>query len=166
MNKIFYLLFLCVSIGYAQNTAPEGAQKLITEPAGATAAGDKLLKKEDFKAREGRMLVDSRSCRITNYDTTSTVLVSVVCQQKAFNQLGVEKINEMIRLANDKVRNTVQAQHQYKPTEIRMAYLPDSNDWSLTSAYTVLDENGHAKKNLLSLDFDANGDFAVMKRIF
>jgi hypothetical protein len=166
MKKAFYILLLCVSLSYAQEVATiEGAGQLPYKRIENNVSGDQLLKKEDFNLLDGRMLVTAFPCTIRNNDTTNTILVSVVCQQKAFNEFGVEKINNMILVANEKVHSSLNVQHNYLPKEIKMAYIPDSHDWSLTSSFTEQDADGVIKDRLLALEFDTHGKFAVMKRI-
>jgi hypothetical protein len=165
MKKAFYLFLLCASFGYAQETASAENGKVPYSTADSIISNEKLLTKNDFNRSNGRMIVTSIPCQVQNDEITQTILVSVVCQQKAFDQLGVDKINEMIRVANEKVRSSLSLEHQYLPKEIKMAYIPDSNDWSLTNSFSEKDENGIVKERLLALDFDTNGKFAVMKRI-
>jgi len=165
MKNACYLLLLCVSFGYAQDiaVADNGFQSNATIKVAPST--EKLLSREDFKMTDGRMLVNAVKCQIKNDGVIDQVLVSVVCQQKAFGLFGVEKINGMILTANEKVRNSLREDSRYHPTEIKMAYIPDSNDWSLTNAFTAQDENGISQERMLALDFDANGKFAVMKKI-
>lgn len=158
MKSILYgLLFLCFG-GYAQQMALPGMEK-------TAACATALLKKEDFKLSEGRMRVIGVPCTINIEEDSHVILVSVVCQQNVFEQMGVEKINAMILEANDKVRHSLKTNHQYLPREIKMAYIPDSHDWSLTNSFTEQDQQGTATERLLAVDFDGNGKFAVMKRI-
>jgi len=166
MRNTICLLLLTACFGYAQDVASiENGKTFTYKSSPATVTEEQLLKKEDFKLSDGRMSVNSITCKIQNYGNTNTILVSVVCQQQAFNQLGVDKINDMILVVNEKVRNSVQVEHQYNPTEIKMAYIPDSQDWSLTSSFTVQDEDGVVIERHLAIDFDVNGKFEVMKRI-
>jgi len=161
MKKSFYLLLLCVSFGYAQNSSTIESGKTVCQ----YSQTGKLLKWEDFKPSNGRMMATAIPCEIQNDKSTNTILISVVCMQTAFNQFGVDKINDMILVASEKVRNSLRADHLYNPKEIKMAYMPDSHDWSLTSSFTIEGEDGIVKEQLLAIDFDANGKFAVMKRI-
>jgi hypothetical protein len=165
MKNAFYILLLCVSFGYAQDIAivENGFQS--NETIEIAPLTEKLLTSEDFKMTDGRMLVTAVPCQIKNEGTIDTVLISVVCQQKVFSQFGVDKINDMILTANEKVRNSLRENSRYHPTEIKMAYIPDSNDWSLTNSFTVKDDNGIMQERMLALDFDAKGKFAVMKKI-
>jgi hypothetical protein len=163
MKKSFYLLLLCVSFGYAQQTAAIESEK--DYQYSESVATGKLLKWEDFKPSNGRMLATAIPCTIQNDKSTNTILISVICMQSAFNQFGVDKINDMILVASEKVRNSLRTDHQYNPKEIKMAYIPDSHDWSLTSSFTIRGEDGIVKEQLLAVDFDANGKFEVMKRI-
>jgi hypothetical protein len=165
MKKTFYFLVFCVSFGYAQDIAVVDGTIVINKYVATSTATGLLLKKEDFKLSEGRMQVTTLPCKIHNDDYTHTVLVSVVCQQNAFEKLGVDKINDMILEANEKVRHSLKTDHLYQPKEIKMAYIPDSHDWSLTNSFTEEDAEGLVTERLLSVDFDANGKFAVMKRI-
>jgi len=165
MRKIFYFLLLCVSWGHAQEFAANEGEAIPREYVKNTAFKNLLLKKEDFTLCEGRMQVTAFPCQIKNEDNTHTILVSVVCQQKVFDQLGVDKINDMILVANEKVRHSLNLSHRYLPKEIRMAYFPDSRDWSLTNSFTEQDVEGTETEHLLAVDFDANGKFALMKRI-
>jgi hypothetical protein len=162
MKNTFYILLLGFSFGYAQEAIPSAIQLRYQSEIPAV---NQLLKKEDFKLTDGRMLVDALPCKVQNDEATSTVFVSVVCQLKAFNRLGVDKINDMIRVAQEKVRKTIQLNYGYQPKEIKMAYIPDSQDWSLTSSFTVSDGSGIVKEWLLAMDFDSDGKFEVMKRV-
>lgn len=88
MKLLLYGLLLVCSLGYAQQLAmPEGDR--FNKPVPSTTAI--LLKKEDFKLSEGRMRVTDFPCKINNDNECPVVLVSVVCQQKAFEKMGVEK---------------------------------------------------------------------------
>jgi|SRR6476620_5069754 len=166
MKKALLLLLLSASFGYAQQLAVlESGKKFNYKSSTSASAAEKLLKKEDFKLSNGRMQVNSIPCKVKNDNNTSNVRVSVICLQKAFDQLGVDKINEMIRVANEKTRNTIQLNSRYIPQEIKMVYMPDSNDWSMTNAFNVQDESGSIKEKLLAVDFDSNGNFATIKRI-
>ncbi|HOZ75443.1 MAG TPA: hypothetical protein PLS51_04870 [Flavobacterium sp.] len=82
-----------------------------------------------------------------------------------FEKVGVEKINDMILQADEKVRYSLKTNHLYLPREIRMAYIPDSHDWSLTNSFSEQDQQGTVIERLLAVDFDADGKFAIMKRI-
>jgi hypothetical protein len=158
---LYGLLFVCC-LGYAQQmAAPE--TNGFSKPAPSTTAV--LLKKEDFKLLDGRMRVIDFPCKISNENDCPIVLVSVVCQQNAFEKMGVEKINDMILQADEKVRHSLKTNHLYLPREIRMAYIPDSHDWSLTNSFSEQDQQGTVVERLLAVDFDAEGKFAVMKRI-
>ncbi len=164
MRNIFLLLLLSISIGQAQNDFTQGpsaaAENASHQPE------NKLLDIKDFKLTDGRMLVSEMQCRVENGFGINDVLVSVVCKQKAFNETGVDKINQMILFANKKIRGTINLEHKYIPAEIKMAYNPESQDWGLTNLYSVEDANGAVKSSLLSLDFDSNGNFIGMKRVF
>lgn len=164
MKKIFYILLLYLSFGYAQKTALPGdaVNYQYTE---IVSFKDQFLKREDFKLSNGRMLVLAMPCKFNNDHNTNTILISVICQQTAFNELGIEKINDMIRVANEKIRKTFQFNHSYQTKEIKIAYMPDSHDWSLTGSFTVQEGDGVVKERLLAMDFDSNGTFEVMKRI-
>ena len=166
MKNTFCLLLLCVSLGYAQDVATiESGMKPTYNPS-RNAPAEKLLKKEDFKLSNGRMVVSDVNCNILNEDRLNTVLVSVVCKHAIFNEVGVDTINKMILFANGKVRNSINVSHGYKPKEIKMAYNPESQIWSMTNLFGVEDENGKIKTSMLTFDFDSTGNFVVMKRIF
>lgn len=162
MRNLVYVILLFVSMGYAQDVAVADDFVSITSK-GPTA--ELSLKKEDFRLLNGRMSVSDFNYQIRNEADTNTVLVSVVCQLKAFNEIGVDRINEMIRFANGKVHSSF-AKERYAPSEIRMSYNPQSKDWSLTDLFTLEAADGQITTNLLSVDFDANGKFVVMKRVF
>lgn len=147
MKKIVLLLLLCASATYAQNS-------------------DKLLCLKDFKIADGRMVVTEIPCEVTNGGLIHKFVVSVVCLQNAFNEIGVEKINEIILFANTKAQATLDAEQHYVPTEIKMAYNPAVKDWSLTNLFSTTDKNGNTNPKLLSMDFDSTGKFIVMKKIF
>ena len=166
MKKLICLLLFASSMGYAQDVSVLENEPSPVYTSAPTPIVERLLKNEDFKLSEGRMQVSEKKCLIDNNANSNNILISVVCQQKAFKEIGVERINEMIRFANGKVSNSVLVTEKYKPTEIRMAYNPESKDWSLTNLFTLEDENGKTKTKLLALDFDSKGSFVVMKRIF
>lgn len=147
MKKIALLLLLCASATYAQNP-------------------DKLLCQTDFKIADGRMVVTDIPCEVTNGGLIHKFVVSVVCLQNAFNEIGVEKINEIILLANTKALSTIAAELHYVPAEIKIAYNPAIKDWSLTNLFSTTDKDGNTNPKLLSMDFDATGKFIVMKKIF
>lgn len=111
------------------------------------------------------MCVVDFPCKISNEKDCLIVLISVVCQQNMFEKVGVEKINDMILQADEKVRYSLKTNHLYLPREIRMAYIPDSHDWSLTNSFSEQDQQGTVIERLLAVDFDADGKFAIMKRI-
>ncbi len=148
MKKIVLLFVLGFSFGYGQGTA------------------NKLLLESDFTVSDGRMLVSDLPCQISNASVADKVLVSVICKTQAFKEFGLQKINDMILFANDKVRNSFAAGSGYKPSEIKMSYNPYNKAWSMTSLFTLQDGNGAVKENLLALDFDADGKFLLMKKIF
>lgn len=152
MKNLYYLLLLLAAVGYGQNVA-------------SASVSDKLLLESDFKKTDGRMLVSDLPCKITNASAADHVLVSVCCKIQAFKEFGLQKINDMILLANDKTRNTTGGK-SYKPSEIKMSYNPEAKSWSLTNLFSVQEENGTVNERLLALDFDAEGKFLLMKRIF
>lgn len=90
----------------------------------------------------------------------------MVCQQKAFSEIGLEKINEIILMANQKALATIQREHSYWPAEIKLSYNPVIKDWSLTNLFSTKDKDGKVNNKLLSMDFDATGQFKVMKSVF
>lgn len=166
MKKVLSLFLLSISFGYAQDIASVDSDSTPGYTSSRTIGEEKLLKKEDFKSADGRMIVSNLNCKINTSEMTHKVLVSVLCKKVAFNQIGVKKINEMILFANKKVSNTVSSSQHYKPTEIKMAYNPEARNWSLTNLYSVTDDNGVVKKKLLALDFDSTGKFLGMKSVF
>src|SRR6476620_2226715 len=112
--RILYFILFCSCISHAQETAiTENGRKIILFPdrtyqyADSIPLNEKLLKREDFTFSNGRMQVDSVECIIRNQDIANTILVSVVCQEKAFNKIGIDKITYMILMANEKVRNSL-----------------------------------------------------------
>lgn len=146
MKNLFLLLLLGFSLGYGQD------------------ASSKLLLESDFTVSEGRMLVSDFPCRISNTSATDPVKVSVTCKIQAFKEFGIQKINDMILFANEKVRSSFSG--LYKPSEFKMSYNPYLKAWSMTSLFTVQDTSGAVRENLLSLDFDSEGKFLLMKKIF
>lgn len=166
MNKIFYTLLLLVSIAHAQESS-NATEVVATQVLDSKTylLNNFLLKKEDFKSSNGRMLATSIPCKIQNGEITAPILISVICMQKAFQHFGIDKINNMIMTAHEKVGKTIQPGDGYHPKEIKMAYMPDSQDWRLTSAFSITDQHGIIVERLLSIDFDREGKFSVMKRI-
>ena len=153
-------MLLCVSIAHAQDAYLDKIQNLSTQNL------NKLLIANDFEKSDGRMVVTDVQCQINNGDSTHKFVVSVVCLQNAFNEIGLEKINEIIVFANDKAKATISMEHNYVPTEIRMAYNPAIKDWSLTNLFSTKDKDGNTNSKLLAMDFDATGRFIKMKKIF
>ena len=162
MKFLLHLLLFFCSLGYAQQMAvPEANHFGMSAPSTTSV----LLKKEDFKLLDGRMCVVDFPCKISNEKDCLIVLIIVVCQQNMFEKVGVEKINDMILQADEKVRYSLKTNHLYLPREIRMAYIPDSHDWSLSNSFSEQDQQGTVIERLLAVDFDADGKFAIMKRI-
>ena len=144
--KLFHLLLLATTMATAQN--------------GTT---DRLLQQNDFELADGRMIASQVGCSLADEATGTPVLVSIVCLQRAFQDMGIGKINDMIRYANGMVRNSVKG--DYRPAEFKMAYNPSSRLWSLTSLFSV-EDSGVVTKSLMALDFDASGNFLDIKRIY
>lgn len=164
MKKIVLLLLLCASMAYAQDTASDKSQ--ISSDGNLKKPENKLLTQKDFKIADGRMVVTEIPCQVTNGNLIHRFVVSVVCLQNAFNEIGIEKINEIILFANKKAQATIDHEQNYLPTEIKMAYNPAIKDWSLTNLFSTKDKNGNMNAKLLSMDFDSTGKFLVMKKIF
>src|SRR5690606_6754505 len=135
MRQILIVLLMCGAI-YGQGTSK-------------ASDFERLLLASDFKPTEGRMICTAAPCRIKLDESIHKIQVSVVCQRQAFQQTGLEKINEMLLLANDKIRKTLAEEHIYKPSEIKMVYNPELKAWSMTNLFTVTDEVGASKKNML-----------------
>lgn len=146
MRNLFLLLLLGFSLGYGQDVS------------------NNLLLESDFTISEGRMLVSDFPCQISSAAATDPVKVSVTCKIQAFKEFGIQKINDMILFANEKIRSSFSG--QYKPAEFKMSYNPYLKAWSMTSLFTLQDGSGAIKENLLSLDFDSEGKFLLMKKIF
>ncbi|MFT3796707.1 hypothetical protein [Flavobacterium sp.] len=146
MKKLFLLLLFGFALGHAQEAAIK----------------NKLLLESDFKTQDGRMLVSEFPCQFSN----NKVLISVICKTQAFKEFGIQKINDMILFAHDKIRNTIPVGYGYKPSEIKMSYNPEAKAWSMTSLFASTDAAGMTRENLLALDFDNNGKFLLMKKIF
>lgn len=147
------------------------AQQNVTTDATAPVAQtiqkkNKLLAAKDFKLAEGRMVVTELPCQINDGESDCRFLVSVVCQQKAFRELGLEKINQIILMANQKAKATLHREHSYTPSEIRLSYNPIIKDWSLTNSFSTKDQDGKVNNKLLTMDFDSSGKFKVMKSVF
>ncbi len=166
MKKVLFLFLLSASCGFAQDIASNDGVSSPMYTGSRTIGEEKLLKKEDFKAMDGRMIVSNLACKINGAEMLHKVSVSVVCKQMAFNQIGVKKINDMILFANEKVGNMVNSGQHYKPSEIKMAYNPEAKNWSLTNLYSVTDDKGVATKKLLAFDFDSSGKYLGMKSVF
>lgn len=99
MKKLSLLLCFGFAVGYAQDTAIKS----------------KLLLESDFVTQDGRMLVSDFPCQILNSNQCDKVLISVICKAQMFREFGVQKINDMILFAHDKVRNTIPVGYGYKP---------------------------------------------------
>lgn len=123
----------------------------------------KLLCSQDFKMDDGRAIVTDIPCSITN---SNPFLVSVICQQPIFMEVGIEKINDLILLAYQKAQNTVDAECAYIPSEIKMSYNPAIKSWSLTNVFSVKRADGNTSTTMLAMDFDASGKSTGIKRIY
>ncbi len=159
---MFLLLFGAATI-YAQESTMADANVAVLQ---TLQHPDKLLAVKDFKLTDGRMIVTEIPCRINSGDNSCQFLVSVVCQQKAFRELGLEKINQIIVMANQKAQATLHRESVYMPAEIRLSYNPIIKDWSLTNLFSTTDMHGKVNSKLLSMDFDSAGEFKVMKSVF
>ncbi len=129
----------------------------------AQPATDRLLNRADFKLTDGRMVASKVDCVLSNESAELPILISIVCMQYAFDDMGVSRINDMIKYANGKVRKSVAG--DYTPSEFKMAYNPSTRMWSLTNLFSV-QESGVTRKSLMALDFDSAGNFLEIKRIF
>ena len=165
MNKIIWLLVSTFSMGYAQDVAIVDNLTTTTPYYSATIADYTLLSNQDFTLSGGRMQVSELRCQLQNDGSSNNFLLSVVCQQRAFKEIGVGRINEMIVFANMKARNTLNYTQKYQTDEIKMIYNPILKCWSLTNLFTAEDVDGKIKSNLLALEFDSCGKFMVMKRV-
>lgn len=161
MKKVVLILLFCVSASYAQDHADLHSDT----PSQIIRIADKLLAVHDFTISDGRMIVTDIPCQITSGSDTNQFTVSVVCQQNAFREMGIEKINAIILMANQKAQATIGKDSSYKPTEIKMSYNPIIKDWSLTHSFSTQDKDGKIGANLLAMDFDSSGAFKIMKRI-
>ncbi len=134
----------------------------------ASVVADKhrLIQPADILVSDGRVLLEEIPCLLNFGGFTVPFRVSVICQQKAFQELGVDTINHIILQAYHKGRSTVDPDFQYLPTEIKMSYNPMLKDWSLTHSFTYRDTSGNEKSHLLAMDFDAKGQFRTMKRVY
>lgn len=165
MKNLFLWLTLCVSIVYAQHTPVDSNLTVSLEPFQNTFE-NKLLAANDFKFLEGRMIVTEFPCHITTGNGVDKFVVSIVCLKNAFEEIGIEKINEIILFANKKAQATLNFEHNYVPTEIKISYNPAIKDWCLTNLFSTRDKNGTINTKLLAMDFDSTGKFIVMKRVF
>ena len=165
MNKLIFLLFFIVTMGYAQDVSIVEKEPNTTSSFTKSTTVNTLLSKSDFTLSDGRMIVSELNFQMLNDTIINNILLSVVCQQKAFKEIGIDQINEMIVFANNKARHTLNKEQKYNPTEIKMVYNPTLKYWSLTDLFTVEDQDGKIRTNLLALDFDSCGKFVVMKRV-
>lgn len=163
MKKSIVLLLLCGGMSYSQDLALATTQTP-TEHF-MTAVPNKLLAVKDFKITDGRMIVTEIPCQIISDDNIHRFVVSVVCQQNAFREMGVEKINEIILFANQKAQATIGHKQSYSPMEIKMSYNPMIKNWSLTHLFSTQEKDSNSTAKLLSMDFDSTGKFLVMKKI-
>lgn len=165
MIKILLPLLFCACLSHAQQVQNNLENKALPENAVAIST-NRLLTEQDFKKMEGRMIVTDIPCTLKVGSKTSQIKVSVVCQQNAFKELGLERINKLITTANEKVYLTMGNQRNFKPTEIRISYNPMLKDWNLTHAFSTEAEDGSTNDSQLALDFDAAGEYKKMRRVY
>lgn len=149
MTKIIFILLCCANfLGGLSAQNPEKS---------------KLLCPQDFEIDNGRAVVTDIPCNITS---DNPFLVSVICQQPVFKEIGIEKINELILLGYQRAKNTVDIEHSYIPTEIRMSYNPAVKSWSVTNLFSIKRADGNVSTTMLAMDFDATGKSLGIKRIY
>lgn len=158
MSKLLWLTLLWASICGAQDIAGAGVS--------ADFPRNRFLIEKDLTLSENRMIADDIVCQITNGADCDAFRVSVVCQLSAFKEFGIERINNLILLANRKAQATLESHFHYLPSQIRISYNPALKDWTLTNTYCVRDRDGNISEKLLAMDFDSGGAFKVMKRIY
>lgn len=158
MKRLIWLLLFASAATYAQTA--------VSIQGNLTPAKIQTLQFTDFLSEDGRMLITEKSCQIPCDNHTDRVIVSVICLQNVFKEIGVDKINDMLVYANQKVRSLISRQQKYLPGEIKMVYNPQSKEWNLTNAFQIEDENGIAKANLLTLDYNTTGEFLKIKKVF
>lgn len=148
MKKII-LLLLCIGFQTGMRAQDQ------TEKA-------KLLCAQDFKIDDGRAVVTDIPCSVTNHP----FLVSVICQQPVFKEVGIDKINELILLAYQKAKSTIDSDHAYIPAEIKLSYNPAIKSWSLTNQFSIKRADGNTSTTMLAMDFDATGKSTGIRRIY
>ncbi|HRN99720.1 MAG TPA: hypothetical protein PLA69_10505, partial [Flavobacterium sp.] len=67
----------------------------------------RLIQAADVLVSDGRVLLDEVPCLLNFGDFKVPFRVSVICQQKAFQELGVDTINHIILQAYHKGRSTI-----------------------------------------------------------
>lgn len=135
--------------------------------ASSTIYGQQVVEKSDFKLNEGRYRVIDKPSFIKNGDNKlSEVSVTVGLSQEIFEKIGIEKINSMINLANDKCMSKVKNKYTYVSKIMKLSSLKtESQEINMTVEFTAQNDYGATKDGLFAVYFDANGNFVSISSI-
>lgn len=163
-NTISLVLILLSFTGFAQEIATtQNGKKVILNKNGTweflkdNEISEKIVLASDFKLQNGRMSVLDKVCYMKNGDNKITeVLITVGCAENKFKLISIEKINEMLKLVNEKSRSSAKNQYTYSPKVIKLSYLAKEDSWSSTIQFTAQNDYGAVKSGLSSATFDGN----------
>lgn len=164
-NSILLLLILFSFMGFAQEIATtENGKKVILNKNGTweylknNEISENLILASDFILQNGRMSVVNKICYIKNGDNKITeVLITVGCDEDKFKLISIEKINEMLKLVNEKSRTSAKNQYTHNPKVIKLSYVAKEDLWYSTIQFTAQNDYGAVKSGLSSATFDGNG---------
>lgn len=124
------------------------------------------IKFSDFVQEKGKTKFRDK---IFYFENGSRELVpvntSVFINDHAYELISVEKVNEMIQVANTKVNFAVKNKSTYRPTDIRIDYMNDDKKFTIQVHYTAQNDYGATKDGYSFVYFNEDASFKTIANI-